>query len=122
VQLKNLQDDIATEDDFGSPASTAKAPPLLKEGSPVVPLATVTVLPLNVDSMTLKLVRAALLAYNVPPPPLASPGRADDEFENTEHCKKWDFDIRTVTLDPLAPSTPTEGSNRPCLKLETWGE
>jgi hypothetical protein len=122
VQLKNLQDDIATEEYFEPPASTAKAPPLLKEGSPVVPLATVTVLPLNVDSVTLKLVRAALLAYNVPPPPFASPGRADDEFENTEHCKKWDFDVRTVTLNPLAPSTPTEGSNRPCLKLETWGE
>jgi hypothetical protein len=120
--LKKLLDDIAAKEEFASSASTAKAPPLLKEGSPVAPLATVTVQLLNVDSIKLKLVRAALLAYTAPPPPFASPGRADDEFENTEHRKKRDFDIRTVTLDPLAPSTPSRGSNRPVMKLETWAE
>jgi hypothetical protein len=74
------------------------------------------------DSVTLKLVRAALLAYTAPPPPFASPSRPDDEFENTEHRKKREFDIRTVTLDPLVPSTPLEGSNRPVMKLDTWAE
>ena len=122
AQLKNLQDESATREDADSPASTANAPPLLKEDKPVLPNATVTRLSVNVDSITLKLVKAALLAYTAPPPTFASPRRPDEAFETTEHCKKWDFDIRTVTLNPLAPSTPTEGSNRPCLKLETWGE
>jgi hypothetical protein len=69
--LKKLLDDIAVKEDFASSASAATAPPLLKEGRPVAPLATVTVQLLNVDSITLKLVRAALLAYTAPPPPFA---------------------------------------------------
>jgi len=121
MQLKKLQDETATNEELGSPASTAKAPPLLKEGRPVAPLATDTMLLLNVHSVTLKLVRAALFAYTAPPAPFASPSRPDNALENTEHAEKWDFDIRTVKLNPLT-RTPTEGSNTPLLKSETWGE
>jgi hypothetical protein len=74
---------------------------------------------LNVDSVTLKL--AAPLAYIAPPAPFDPSGWLDDAIVNTEHAKKWDFDIRTVKLNPPTRS-PTEGSNTPVLKLETWGD
>jgi hypothetical protein len=83
--LKNLQDESATREDADTPASTANAPPLLKEDNPVLPNATVTRLSVNVDSVTLKLVRAALCAYIAPPPLLASLRRPDDAFEVAVH-------------------------------------
>jgi hypothetical protein len=61
-----MQDDTPTTENFESPVSTAKAPPLLKDDKPVDPLATVTKLFLNVDSVTLKSVRAALFVYQCP--------------------------------------------------------
>jgi hypothetical protein len=121
AQLKKLQDESATIEDADLPASTANAPPLLKEDKPVLPNATVTRLSVNVDSVTLKLVRAALLAYIAPPPPLASSGRPDDAFEVAEHWENKDFDIRTLRLNPVTSFDLSEGINTPSLKLETWG-
>jgi hypothetical protein len=121
AQLKNVQDESATREDADSPASTANAPPLLKEDKPVLPNATVTRLSVNVDSVTLKLVRAALLAYNAPPPPLASLRRPDDAFEVAEHWENKDFDIKTLRLNPVELFRVSDNSNTPSLKLETWG-
>jgi hypothetical protein len=121
AQLKKLQDESTAIDDVDLPASTANAPPLLKEDKPVLPNATVTRLSVNVDSVTLKLVRAALLAYIAPPPPLASSRRPDDAFEVAEHWENKDFDIETVRLNPVALFLVSDDSNTPSLKLETWG-
>jgi hypothetical protein len=62
VQFEKLLDETNTEDTFETPASTANAPPLQKDGEPVAPPATVTRLLLNVESETLKLARETLLA------------------------------------------------------------
>jgi hypothetical protein len=121
AQLKNLQDDSSTREDADNPASTANALPLLKEDKPELPIATVKLLSLNVDSITPKLARAALFAYTAPPPPLASSRRPEDAFEVAEHWENKDLDIRTVRLNPVALFSVSEGSNKPSLKLETCG-
>ena len=61
-QLVKLQDEMATTESLKHGSSTANAPPLLLEGTPVAPLATRTELPLKRHSLTLMLDKAALLA------------------------------------------------------------
>ncbi len=109
--MTKLQDDRATKDELETPASIATAPPLLKEDNPVLPLATVTRLLTNVESITLMLVKATLLAYNAPPPPLASPGRTDAALERTEHSVKQDFKINTVRFDPVTAGVVFNGTD-----------
>jgi hypothetical protein len=120
--LTKLQDDRATKDELETPASTATAPPLLKEDSPVAPLVIVTRLLTNLESITLMLVKATLLAYIAPPPPFASPGRTDAALERTEHCVKRDFKINTVRLNPLTAGGVLNGIKNPCLNSETCGK
>jgi hypothetical protein len=120
LQFSKLLREITTES-AASRASTANAPPLLEDD---IPVATLTVLLMKVDMVTLKLVIATLFAYVAPPPPFAPPGRTDDALENAEHWKTLDSDIRTVRLEPVdLSSTPGgKGCNRPSMKPETWGE
>ena len=89
LQFSKLLREITTEK-VASRASTANAPPLLEDDNPVVPEATLTVLLMKVDMVTLKLVIATLFAYVAPPPPFAPPGRTDDALENAEHWEKLD--------------------------------
>jgi hypothetical protein len=123
LQLSKLLREIATEN-VASRASTDNAPPLLEDDRPVAPEATLTVLLMNVEMVTLKLVMAALFAYVAPPPPFASPGRTDVALENAEHWEKLDLDIKTVRLKPidLSAALGGKGCSRPSLKSETWGE
>jgi len=114
LQLSKLLREITTED-VASRASTANAPPLLEDDKPVVPDATLTLLLMKMDMVTLKLVIATLFAYVAPPPPFAFPGRTDDALENAEQWEKLDLDIRTVRLKPVALSSLfwDKGCNRP---------
>jgi hypothetical protein len=111
LQFSKLLREITTED-VASGASTANAPPLLEEDKPE---ATLTLLLMKMDMVTLKLVIATLFAYVAPPPPFAFPGRTDDALENAEQRKKLDLDIRTVRLKPVAlRSAPRgKGCDRP---------
>jgi hypothetical protein len=120
LQFSKLLREILTEN-VASRASTANAPPLLEDDRPV---ATLTVLLMKVDMVTLKLVIATLFAYVAPPPPFASRGRTDDALDNAEHWVKLDLDIRTVRLEPVDLSSVPggKGCDRPSLKSETWGE
>jgi len=123
LQFSKLLREITTEN-VASRASTANAPPLLEDDKPVAPEATLTVLLMKVDMVTLKLVIATLFAYVAPPPPFASPGRTDVALENAEHWEKLDSDIRTVRLEPvdLSSAPGGKGCDRPSSKSETWGE
>jgi hypothetical protein len=123
LQFSKLLREITTES-AASKASAANAPPLLEDDKPVAPEATLTVLLMKVDMVTLKLVIATLFAYVAPPPPIADPRRPDVALENAEHREKWDSDIRTVRLEPvdLSSTSGGKGCSRPSMKSETWGE
>ena len=97
-------------------------PPLLKDGNPVVPQATVTTLDANVDLLTLKLASAVLLAYIAPPPPFASPRRPDSALENTEHSENTDIEITIVRFAPVEMRGLFRVIDNPVLKLEIWCE
>ena len=105
--------------EYGS--STAKAPPLLLEGTPVAPQATVTELLVKLELLTFKYDSATLFAYTAPPPPLAVPGRTEVESVSAEHSKKLEFKMRTVTLVPVKDST-LGGKSEPEEKKDNWGE
>ncbi len=122
VQFVKLQDEMAIKETFDNPDSMHKAPPLLKDGNPVVPLATVTTLDANVDLLTLKLASAVLLAYIAPPPPFASPRRPDSALENTEHSENTDIEITIVRFAPVEMRGLFRVIDNPVLKLEIWCE
>ena len=105
--------------EYGS--STAKAPPLLLEGTPVAPQATVTELLLKLELLTFKYDSATLFAYTAPPPPLAVPGRTEVESVSAEHPEKLEFKMRTVTLVP-AKASALGGKSEPAENRDNWGE
>jgi hypothetical protein len=66
----------------------------------VDPLKTLDFVPSKRESLTVKLSRAALLAYTAPPPLFAAPGRTAAGLVDEEHVKKWESTISTVKLEP----------------------
>ena len=121
VQFKKLQDEIRTAELCDPGNSTASAPPLLLEGTPLLPNATYTELPMKLQSIALKLDITMLLAYTAPPPPLDVPGRTDVEVVNALHSMKFEFEMMTVKLNPTKLVELGE-DNRPFLNSDTCGE
>ena len=66
----------------------------------VDPLKTLDFVPSKRESLTVKLSRAALLAYTAPPPLFAAPGRTAAGLVDEEHSEKWESTISTVKLEP----------------------
>ena len=120
AQLMKLQDEMATTEMFEPGHSTANAPPLLLEGVPVAPQATVTELLLKLQLLVLKFDRATLFAYTAPPPPLATPGRTDVELVLAEQLAKLEFKIITVKLNPVKFIALDDFSDPP-VNSETCG-
>ena len=100
--------------------STDTPPPLLLEGEPLAPIATVTEQLLNDDDCMLTLANATLLAYTAPPPPLAVPGTTDVELVKAEHAVNLELQIKNVRLNPANFSAWGGWSTLPS-NVDTWG-
>jgi hypothetical protein len=101
-QFQKVLDDNTTEALLLLGMSTDTPPPLLFEGDPTAPIATVTEQLLNDDDCRLTSANATLLAYTAPPPPLAFPGRTDLEFVTAEQAEKLEIRMENVRLDPAS--------------------
>ncbi len=121
VQFTNMHFAMSTAECDEPRTTTANAPPLLFEATPVAPQATVTELLVKTQFRTLRLDRATLLTYTAPPPPLARPGRVDDELVKTEQLKKVEFKMKKTRLVPPNDSL-FGGDIKPEVNSETWAE
>jgi hypothetical protein len=120
-QFQKVFDDNTTEALLPPGISTDTPPPLLLEGGPLAPIATVTEQLLNDDDCMLTLANATLLAYTAPPPPLAVPGTTDVEFVKAEHAVKLELEMKNVRLNPANFSAWGGWSAVP-MNANTWGE
>jgi len=93
-------DDNTTEALLLPGISIDTPPPLLLEGEPLAPIATVTEQLLNADDCRLTFANATLLAYTAPPPPLAVPGGTAVELVKDEHAVKLELKMKNVRLNP----------------------
>jgi hypothetical protein len=85
---------------WDSKTSTASAPPLLLDVTPVAPHATSTELLSKVVLLMLKFDKATLSRYTEPPPPSAEPGRTEEDTAWAEHRKKLLPEMITSKFDP----------------------
>jgi hypothetical protein len=76
------------------------APPLQFDGTPLAPLATLTVQLIKVEERNVTFEKATLLRYTAPPPPVAVPGRTAVEFVRAEHAMKLELKASKVKLNP----------------------
>jgi len=120
-QFQKALDDNTTEALLPPGISTDTPPPLLLEGKPLAPIATVTEQLLNDDDCMLTLANATLLAYTAPPPPLAVPGTTDVELVKAEHAVKLELEMKNVRLNP-ANFSAWGGRSAVPLNMDTWGE
>ena len=115
-----MLDDNTTEALLLPGISTDTPPPLLLEGKPTAPVATVTEQLLNDDDCMLTLANARL-AYTAPPPPLAVPGSFDVELVKAEHAVKLELEMKNARLNP-ANFSAWGGWSTLSLRSDTWGE
>jgi hypothetical protein len=120
-QFQKVLDDNKIEALLPLRISNDIPPPLLLDGDPTVPIATVTEQLLNDEDCRLMFANATLLAYTAPPPPLAMPGSTDVELVKAEHEKKLELMMRRVKLNPANFSALGGRSTVPPNE-ETWGE
>ena len=116
-----MLDDNRTEALLPPGISTDTPPPLLLEGKPLAPIATVTEQLLNDDDCMLTLANATLLAWTAPPQPLAVPGRTDFEVVDAEHAVKLELKMKNVRLNP-ANFSAWGGWSMVLTNADTWGE
>jgi hypothetical protein len=116
-QFLKVLDDNTTETLLPPRISTDTPPPLLLEGKPTAPMATVTEQLLNDDEYMLTIANATL-AWTAPPPPLAVPGTTDVELVKTEQAVKLELKIKNVRLNPANFSASGGWSTTP-LNVDT---
>jgi hypothetical protein len=120
-QFQKVLDDNTTEALLPPGISTDTPPPLLLEGKPTAPIATVTEQLLNDDDSMLTLAKTTL-AWTAPPPPLAVPGRTDAEMVKAEHVVKLELSMKNAKLNPANFSAWRGWSTVLPLNVDTWGE